>query len=282
MRIQSSGLGLRGRFGVPKLGIVGGLLVLLSIAAVGCDDKSQPPPGPTTARESPGTGAQTQQVATPTITPTPRLPGSITPIPASESFRLDLGGGVVAAFVDDQALGRIAFVTHVPTGAQAVLNRHGTVIERHRGTGKGDTVLDATLSDAEVTARIQSGLLSDEDLPGNGFMDWVNFIRFGGSEYLSKAKRGGGDQVEASRLGSVLYRVAFHVDANLVPGDYRPRDGDAAFLSPGTAIHSVDGYLPSEALAAVVDGEVWLFRRSSPAPSTPTPAVVPVKPRVDR
>ena len=196
--------------------------------------------------------------------------------------RLDFDNQIVVAFVDDQALGRIAYITHVPTGAQAVLNRKGTVIERHGGTDKGDTVLEATLSDAEVASRIRSGLLSEEDLPGNGFMDWINFIRFGGSSYSSKAKRGGGDQVEASRLGSVLYRVAFHVDANLVPGSYRTRDGDAAFLEPGTPIHSVDGYSPSEALAAVVDGEVWLFRRSGPAPSTPTPAVVPGKPRVDR
>ena len=117
--------------------------------------------------------------------------------------------------------------------------------------------------------RSRGGFLYEEDLPGNGFMDWVNFIRFGGSEYLSKGKRGGGDQVEKSRLGEVLYRVAFHVDANLVPGDYRPRAGDAAFLSPGTAIHSVDGYSPSEVLAAVVDGEVWLFDRPGPAISIP-------------
>ena len=119
---------------------------------------------------------------------------------------------------------------------------------------------------------------SEEDLPGNAIMDWVNFIRFGGHEYLSKARWGEDDQVEESRLGEVLYRVAFHVDANLVPGDYRPRDGDAAFLPPGTAIHSVDGYSPSEALAAVVDGEVWLFKRSVASPSTPTPVVVPRDP----
>ena len=131
-------------------------------------------------------------------------------------------------------------------------------------------------------SQIQGGFLYEEDLPGNGFMDWVKFIRFGGSEYLSKGKRGGGDQVEKSRLGEVLYRVAFHVEANLVPGDYRPRAGDAAFLSPGTAIHSVDGYSPSEVLAAVVDGEVWLFDRPGPAISIPTPAVVPGEPQIDR
>ena len=212
-----------------------------------------------------------------TPTPEPLQPGTPRTMPP-EHVRLDLDPKVVVAFADDDDLGRIAYVTHVPSGAQAILNKNGEVIERHGGTGKGDTVLEATLSDAEVASGIQSGLLSEENLPGNAFMDWVNFIRFGGSEYLSKGKRGSGDEAEESRLGEVLYRVAFHVDANLMPGDYRPRDGDAAFLSPGTTIHSVDGYSPSEVLAAVVNGEVWLFKRTVPGPSTPTPVVVPRKP----
>ena len=205
----------------------------------------------------------------PTPTPEPRPVSFDDHVMPPEYVRLDFDNQIVVAFVDDQGLGRVAYVTHVPTGAQAVLNNKGKVVERHSATGNGDAILEVTLSDADAMSQIQGGFLYEEDLPGNGFMDWVNFIRFGGSEYLSKGKRGGGDQVEKSRLGEVLYRVAFHVDANLVPGDYRPRAGDAAFLSPGTAIHSVDGYSPSEVLAAVVDGEVWLFDRPGPAISIP-------------
>ena len=218
----------------------------------------------------------------PTPTPEPRPVSFDDHVMPPEYVRLDFDNQIVVAFVDDQGLGRVAYVTHVPTGAQAVLNNKGKVVERHSGTGNGDAILEVTLSDADAMSQIQGGFLYEEDLSGNGFMDWVNFIRFGGSEYLSKGKRGGGDQVEKSRLGEVLYRVAFHVDANLVPGDYRPRTGDAAFLSPGTAIHSVDGYSPSEVLAAVVDGEVWLFDRPGPAISIPTPAVVPGEPQIDR
>ena len=44
----------------------------------------------------------------------------------------------------------------------------------------------------------------DGDIPGNAIMDWVNFIQFGGHEYLSKAMRGEGDEVDESRLGEVL------------------------------------------------------------------------------
>ena len=218
----------------------------------------------------------------PTPTPEPRPVSFDDHVMPPEYVRLDFDNQIVVAFVDDQGLGRVAYVTHVPTGAQAVLNNKGKVVERHSGTGNGDAILEVTLSDADAMSQIQGGFLYEEDLPGNGFMDWVNFIRFGGSEYLSKGKRGGGDQVGKSRLGEVLYRVAFHVDANLVPGDYRPRAGDAAFLSPGTAIHSVHGYSPSEVLAAVVDGEVWLFDRPGPAISIPTPAVVPGEPQIDR
>ena len=156
----------------------------------------------------------------------------------------------------------MAFVTHVPTGAQAVLNKKGEVIKRSKGTGEGDDILDATLAHAGVLSKIQESFLYEDDLPGNGFMDWVNTIRFSGNSYSSKGKRGGGDQLDQSRLGPVLYRVAFHLDANLVPGSYRTRDGDAALLPPGTPIHSVVGYSPSERLAAEVDGQIWLFRRS--------------------
>ena len=156
----------------------------------------------------------------PTSTPEPRPVSFDDHVVPPEYVRLDFDNQIVVAFVDDQGLGRVAYVTHVPTGAQAVLNNKGKVVERHSGTGNGDAILEVTLSDADAMSQIQGGFLYEEDLPGNGFMDWVNFIRFGGSEYLSKGKRGGGDQVEKSRLGEVLYRVAFHVDANLVPGDY--------------------------------------------------------------
>ena len=135
MRLHGKGLGFRRQLGVTTRTIIGGLSVLLIIAAVGCDDKSQPT-GPTTARESPGTDVQTQQVATPTTTPTPQFPGSITPVPASESYRLDLGAGVVVAFVEGlspEQPDKVAYVTHVPSGSQAVLDRDGQIIDRHDG-----------------------------------------------------------------------------------------------------------------------------------------------------
>ena len=198
----------------------------------------------------------------PTPTPEPRPLSLDDKAKPPEYSRLDFDNDIVVAFVDDQTRGRIAFVTHVPTGAQAVLNKEVEVIERYGGTGEGDGFLDATLAHVGVLSKIQESFLYEDDLPGNGFMDWVNAINFNGNSYTSKGKRGGGNQVEPSYLGPVLYRVAFHLDANLVPGNYRVRDGDAALLPPGTPIHSVVGYSPSERLAAVVDDQIWLFKRS--------------------
>ena len=61
MRLHNRGAGLRRRLEGLKPGVIGGLLALLMLVAAACDDKAQPA-GPTATGESPGTGAQTQQI----------------------------------------------------------------------------------------------------------------------------------------------------------------------------------------------------------------------------
>ena len=259
---------MSGRLGVPKLGIVGGLLVLLIIAAVGCDDKSQPT-GPTTARESPGTDVQTQQVATPTTTPTPQLPGSMTPVPASESYRLDLGAGVVVAFVEGlspEQPDKVAYVTHVPSGSQAVLDRDGRVIERHNGRGDGPSRLDAVLQDRAAMDRIMEGLKSDEHMRPREAVDiyWPHMIQFGGIHYLARWRLPGEATREVDRdltvedLGPELYRIAFKGDGYVGIG-YRYQDGDATYMNPGTPVYAVKGYAPEFRLATLEEDRVTLF-----------------------
>ena len=176
MRLHSRALGLRGRLGVLKLGIVGVLLALLMVVIAGCGDKS-----PTTTRESPGTGAQTQQATTPTATPTPQLPGPITAMPAPESYRLDLGDGVVVAFVEGlspEYSGRVAYVTHVPSGSQLVLDRYGQVVDRHDGREDGPDRLDGVLADDVAMEHIIERLQSDEDArPHESAADWVHSVQ---------------------------------------------------------------------------------------------------------
>ena len=79
MRLHKRGAGLRRLLEGLKPGVIGGLLALLMLVAAACDDKAQPA-GPTATGESPGTGAQTQQIPS---TPPPSEEG--TP-PVSRAF----------------------------------------------------------------------------------------------------------------------------------------------------------------------------------------------------
>ena len=252
--------------GVSKVGMIGGLLVLLMLVAAACDDQAQPT-GPTATRESPGTDVQTQQVPTPTTTPTPQLPGSITPVPASETYRLDLGPGVVVAFVEGLSPDmpdKVAYVTHVPSGSQAVLDRDGQVIDRHDGRGDGPSRLDAVLQDRAARDRIMGGLKSDEDVrPRETLAEWTHSVQFGGITYLAKGSWFGSMIANGERalttddLGPALYRVAFRRVGYV--GSYRYQDGDATYLNPGTPVYAVKGHVPEFRLATLEEGRVTLF-----------------------
>ena len=71
--------------------------------------------------------------------------------------RLELGSGVVVAFVEGltpEMAEKVAYVTHVPTGSQAILDREGKVVGRHDGRADGPSRLDAVLEDDAAMARI--------------------------------------------------------------------------------------------------------------------------------
>ena len=243
--------------------LIGALVIgLLFIAA--CRGVESTPTA-TTTQDLPGPGAQVQQVPPPTATPSPKLPGSITPAPASESFRLDLGGGVVVAFVEGLSpkfSGKVAYVTHVPTGSQLVLDPEGEIIDRHDGRDDGPDLLDAVLADQATVDRIVEGLQGDDDLrPRETIADWLHSIQFGGITYLAKGSWGGPIITEGERaltiedLGSEIYRVAFRIEG--YSGSHQ--DGDATYLNPGTPIYAVKGYSPEFRLAALEDGTPRLF-----------------------
>ena len=236
-------------------------IVLLLVAA--CGDVE---PTPTATQKSPGAGSQTQQIPTPTATPSPKLPGSITPVPASERYRLDLGVGVVVAFVEGLSpkfSGKIAYVTHVPTGSQLVLDPDGEIIDRHDGRDDGPDRLDAVLADQATVDRTVEGLKGDGDLrPRQTAADWAHSIQFGGITYLAKGSLGGPIITEGERalttedLGSELYRVAFRIEGY---SGYPHLDGDATYLNPGTPVYGVEGYVQEFRLAILEDGGVRLF-----------------------
>ena len=242
---------------------LGWLTIVLFLVAA-CGDVKESPAASTATPGSSSSTSQAQEIPTPT--PTPVLPGSITPVPASERYRLDLGGDVVVAFVEGlspEYEGKVAYVTHVPSGSQLVLDRDGHTIDRHDGRGDGPGRLDGVLRDEAAMERIMEGLQGDEDLrPRESAADWVHSIQFGGITYLAKGSWGGPIITEGERalttedLGSELYRVAFRIDGY---SGYSHQDGNATYLNPGTPIYAVEGYSPEFRLAALEDGRARLF-----------------------
>src|SRR5467141_4204002 len=96
-------------------------------------------------------------------------------------------------------------------------------------------------------------------LPGqstcsNTMIDWVNFIQVGSTQYVS------GPQLETalqeSDLGPVYAHVKFKVNGNVCDPNYKLKDGDAAFLDPGTPIYRVKGQPPGAELAARFNGQI--------------------------
>lgn len=100
-------------------------------------------------------------------------------------------------------------------------------------------------------------------LPGaapacNTQIDWVNFVQVGSSRYV--AGLGASPVLHESDLGPVYAHVRFKVSGNVCDPNYRVKDGDAAFLEPGTPIYQVAGRRPSEELAARFNGSIVIYR----------------------
>ena len=197
---------------------------------------------------------------------------------ASENHRLDLGGGVVAAFVEGLTPGTpgtVAYLTHVPSGTQAVLDQSGELIHRHDGRAGGPERLDAIFSDDAAMARINKILTNGQDArPVPHTISWVSMVQFGGTRYAqewglpSHVTREGYRDLAPEDMGPELYRVAFRSSGYVGPF-YKAQDGDSTFLNPGTPVHAVKGYSPEFRLAALEKGGVALYEAdTNPAAQT--------------
>jgi hypothetical protein len=94
-------------------------------------------------------------------------------------------------------------------------------------------------------------------------IDWVDFIQIGSTQYV--AGPGGSEALQENDLGSVVSHVKFKVDGNICDPNYRPKDGDAAFLDPGTPVYQVLGRPVSEVVAARRSGQILNYRAVTPA-----------------
>ena len=106
-----------------------------------------------------------------------------------------------------------------------------------------------------------ASLPSPNGQPASNFqhveIDWVDFIRFGGITYSASPVPG--RPLVANDLGPVFATVKFKLDGNVQDPNYQSKDGDAAFLNPGTKVYTVKGYKPTFRLAAYRNGLIELY-----------------------
>ena len=172
---------------------------------------------------------------------------------------------MVAAFVEGltpEMPEKVAYVTHVPTGTQAILSREGQVIHRHDGRGDGPGRLDALLGDSNAMARIMEGLTNGEGArPREHTISWIPVIHFEGIHFVRRewnAAGQGGRDLSVEDLGPELYRVAFRGDG-YAGAFHLWQDGDSTYLNPGTPVYAVRGYSPKFRLGTLEHGMVMLY-----------------------
>lgn len=104
-------------------------------------------------------------------------------------------------------------------------------------------------------------------LPGSSSVctaqiDWVDFVQVGGTQYV--AAPGSPTTLSDSDLGRVVAHVKFKLAGNVCDPNYRPKDGDAAYLESGTPIYEVAGHLQSQLLAAWRNGRIESYEPITP------------------
>ncbi|MCH7706541.1 MAG: hypothetical protein IIB33_05790, partial [Chloroflexi bacterium] len=140
---------------------------------------------------------------TPTATPWPTWSPSV-----RIDLRLDLDNGVVAVFEGRIRAERVAYVTHVPSGSQMILDRDGQVVQRHDGRDDGAARLDAVLADETTMQQIIAGVKAAFQSP-EAHVDWFPFIMFDGITYSPHRLAAGKPLLTPDDLGPEFYRVAF-------------------------------------------------------------------------
>lgn len=100
--------------------------------------------------------------------------------------------------------------------------------------------------------------------PGTAACDYLDFIRRGGVTY-EVADHGVGRAIDRRDLRPVFARITGNPPTSGDCLSYRPRDGDAAFLAPGSSVFRVKGYRPSFRLAARHHGRLRLYEAQEAA-----------------
>ena len=88
--------------------------------------------------------------------------------------------------------------------------------------------------------------------------DWADVVQVGGITY-SAGLLYAGRALRDEDLGSEIAQVTAKLNGNVKPLGYALKDGDAAYLEPGTSLYAVNGYRPTFRLAARRGGRPVLF-----------------------
>ena len=190
------------------------------------------------------------------------------PVPgATPVGRFELGNETMAVFDDHSTLGRISYLTHIPTGSQVVLDEQSRVIVRHSESVEGDELLDKALADPSILARISEGLSYNGRYRQENARDFINFIMLNDIFYLGKGSTSfitlpGEKKPGTSALGPIRSRIAFRHFEHIAAGSVL-LNGDAAYLEPGTSVHEVLGYAPWFRLGVQLGDRVYVFEAES-------------------
>lgn len=96
-------------------------------------------------------------------------------------------------------------------------------------------------------------------------VEWVDFIQLDGRQYVAAVGGRSHPPVPAAQLGPAVGVTACKIAGSSAGPDYQLRDGDAAFLPPGTVVRTIRGVPTTRAVTASRDGR-YLYYAAQPAP----------------
>lgn len=134
------------------------------------------------------------------------------------------------------------------------------------GTG-GDPAAVGTVTSPLAAGNKLGEVCPPPDAVGSAAIDWVPFVRVHGLMFQKTFSPAA--TVSGSDLGGTVITVECAIGEMVSNPNYRPREGDAAFLAQGTELREINGYRPDFRLAAWEDS-AWRVYEVDDVPDAET------------
>lgn len=95
-------------------------------------------------------------------------------------------------------------------------------------------------------------------------VEWVDFVQLNGRQYVAPLDGRTQPPLPGSQVGPRVGVTACQIAGSSAGPNYKLRDGDAAFLAPGTVVHAIRGVPTTRAVTASRDGR-YLYYAAQPA-----------------